>query len=114
MIPLNAIALALMPLGVTVVEPPAVVDGPMFMAQRLLTSISRDTLRQINQRSGGMDEHGYLTQPILITDIYPNFTLGNGVYEQPMAWHPDHSILFEVRDGYMVRLNFRFDSFNRR
>jgi len=111
MIPLSAIALMLMQFNSSVPKLPlATIDTSVIVAQERLGNISRAVLSRIHELSGGLTEHGYLIRPILMTDLYPAFTRGDGVYEQPMAWDPRNSIVFEVKDSYMIRLDYQLDA----
>lgn len=103
---LAAAVVGLVPLMPLSAEAQAVAKQSYQRGPERLGSISRGTFQQIYQLGGGLTDQGYFIWPVRVRDVFPNFTRGDGLYLMAMQWDPTSSVLYEVRNGHIVRLDY--------
>lgn len=69
-------------------------------------AVSREQFRRVTEAGQGVDQNGYYRRPIPVGEAYQT-PPADGLHEYPMQWQPDDSILIEVRDGYIIRQDYR-------
>lgn len=70
-------------------------------------AISRESLRRMTEAGQGIDENGYYRRPIPVTEAYRDPLPEDGLYEYPMVWQPENSVLLEIRERQIIRQDYR-------
>lgn len=72
-------------------------------------AITRDEHTKLLRLGTSLDDEGYFTTPILLTDVGLRADLPNGWLKMPMEWDPERSILLRIQDGYMTQHLFHLN-----
>jgi hypothetical protein len=84
--------------------------APRYPVQYQGQPLTRSGFAYLTQLGRGIDAAGYYRNPVRTQAAFGQL-LADGVWEFPMEWHPEHSILLHIQDGWIYRQDYQLRSY---